>query len=384
MPCNLQSSLLTDLKIGKKSTFKKPASWPNITKNTQNSHIYLLADTRYPIGFSATAIGGYSVNIDGEHYADYNSQAQFSMADWSAYTDTEGYIIDYPTNATKAHIIDIYPQTEGNNITAFHCARIAASGEETQGILWAHFNISNTINLTKGFAQYNTYKNPIMEAVTVKRDVLKVSGLDSCFYSATNLSYIPLIDCQKIEMSFYGLLWNTTKLKQIIFKNAVPNSLQYFAYSSYIEEVKGTIDFSKVATAAYGFMSASKLKRLPTKNFSSLLTGGAQGFIGYCYALEDTYLNLSPCSGITKFEAYNTSKFKGLRVSEEAPFNHQTSPQINISNTGLNRAALITLFNDLPTVSSGQIINITGCSGIADLTDEDKAIATNKGWTIAE
>ena len=113
----LSTSLL--LKNPISSWHGKPASWPDIKTNAEEGHIYLLCDTRYPIGFAATATGGYSVNIDGVAYADYENNAQFSMADWSNYTDTEGYVIDYLEGATKAHIIDIYPQTESENITAF-------------------------------------------------------------------------------------------------------------------------------------------------------------------------------------------------------------------------------------------------------------------------
>ena len=384
MQFNLQSSLLTDLQISEKIIFKHPSSWPNIRKNIVNGHIYLLADTRYPIGFAATVTGGYSVNINGQHYADYNNQAQFSMADWSAYTDSEGYDIDYPTDASKAHIIDIYPQISGNNITSFSCKRVAASGEEQQGILWAHFNLSNSISLYRGFGQYNTYKNTVMEAVTAKNNLIKVSALDSCFYGTTNLSYTPVLNCQNIEMSFYGVLWNNKSLKKITLKNAVPTTLQYFAYTaSALEEIKGNLDFSKVTSLGNAFVTSQKLKKLPATNFSTPLTNAGNG-ISYCTALEDTIINLQNCTSLNKWESYRTAGIKGLRVSNQAPFDNATAPQINISYTGMDRQALVTLFNDLPTVTGGQIINIVGCTGTADLTDDDKAIATDKGWTITQ
>jgi len=58
-----------------------------------------------------------------------------------------------------------------------------------------------------------------------------------------------------------------------------------------------------------------------------------------------------------------------------------TSPQINIQYNGLGQAALVQVFNDLPTIVS-KTINITGCSGAAALTAPERAIATGKGWTI--
>lgn len=58
-----------------------------------------------------------------------------------------------------------------------------------------------------------------------------------------------------------------------------------------------------------------------------------------------------------------------------------TSPQINISFTNLSQAALVQVFNDLPTVTA-KTINITSATGAAALTAGERAIATGKGWTI--
>jgi hypothetical protein len=57
------------------------------------------------------------------------------------------------------------------------------------------------------------------------------------------------------------------------------------------------------------------------------------------------------------------------------------SPQINISYTSLGQAALVQVFNDLPTITS-KTIDITGALGAAALTAPERAIATGKGWTI--
>jgi hypothetical protein len=48
----------------------------------------------------------------------------------------------------------------------------------------------------------------------------------------------------------------------------------------------------------------------------------------------------------------------------------------------MDRKALVTLFNSLPTVNNGIVIDITGNRGAADLTASDIQIATDKGWTV--
>ena len=46
------------------------------------------------------------------------------------------------------------------------------------------------------------------------------------------------------------------------------------------------------------------------------------------------------------------------------------------------RADLVTILNNLATVTTTQTLTM-GSTNLAKLTDEDKAIATNKGWTLA-
>ena len=55
---------------------------------------------------------------------------------------------------------------------------------------------------------------------------------------------------------------------------------------------------------------------------------------------------------------------------------------ITFYNCFLQRDAIVEIFNGLGNASKN--INIQLNPGLADLTDSDRAIATNKGWTITE
>ncbi|MBR4508473.1 MAG: hypothetical protein IKP23_03260 [Elusimicrobiaceae bacterium] len=372
---------------GKNDWKNKPESWPDIRKNAEEGHVYLLVDTRYPIGFVVTTTAGYSVAIDGTPYADYASNAQFSMADWEDYTDTPGYDISEPTGATKAHIIDIYPQTENESINTFHCARIVESSEEEQGVLWAHFNLTNSINLYQGFGRYNYYKQPLMQACTAKNNTLKLSGIDSLFLRATSLTYVPVLDCQNISMTAYGVFYQTSAIKEVRFENTNFTTMQYLFYISGIERVKGSLKTPNCTTFSGAFQSCYNLKSFPKLNFTSATNANLVLFDDT--SLEDIVLDTSEGVNLTKIGTYATAPrfmggLKGLRVSNQAPFNNATPPQINVSRTGLDRNALVQLFNDLPIVSAGQIISIVGATGASDLTADDEAIATAKGWTITK
>lgn len=52
------------------------------------------------------------------------------------------------------------------------------------------------------------------------------------------------------------------------------------------------------------------------------------------------------------------------------------------SSTQFEESDLVTILNNLATVTSTETLTM-GSTNLAKLTDEEKAIATNKGWTLA-
>ena len=57
---------------------------------------------------------------------------------------------------------------------------------------------------------------------------------------------------------------------------------------------------------------------------------------------------------------------------------------LNISaSTKFTREALLEILGNLKAQTSGSKKLTMGSTNLAKLTDEDKAIATNKGWTLA-
>jgi hypothetical protein len=55
---------------------------------------------------------------------------------------------------------------------------------------------------------------------------------------------------------------------------------------------------------------------------------------------------------------------------------------IEFNDCSLSRQAIVALFNSLPTITSAKTITLTSNYGVTDLTDADKLIAANKGWTL--
>jgi hypothetical protein len=98
-----------------------------------------------------------------------------------------------------------------------------------------------------------------------------------------------------------------------------------------------------------------------------------------------TFMALMPSAKFTRLIIFSDDSnircgLYALSFSPQSTFSG-TAPQIDISRCNMTRAALVDVFNQLPTLS-GKQIKITACTGVTDLTAADLQIATAKGWTV--
>lgn len=329
----------------------------NNTSIEVNDVYYLL-----PYGSS----NGYNVFIDGTQYGStYASGAQCSIT-WSTSGITTGDDITTPSTL-KAHKIWIEPATEGNNIADFTGARVVSgSGYEDQGILWAHFNIDTSIFFCMGVG--NGYRNRLIKAITAKNNLLNVRNLEQSCHYCENLIYVPLLVGP-----------NTT----------ISSSFSSFYYCSSLQK----LNFKNIKVRSLGntFFACPSLLKLPKIDFSGAVF--ANRFVVNATSLKDTIIDMSSATGLRIVGIYGDSThringLKGLRVSNEAPFDYAISPQIDVSYTGLDRSALVQLFNDLsynvgyevvgsPTINNGVVSGFSGSSYVQSSTTFPGSTATS-------
>ena len=95
------------------------------------------------------------------------------------------------------------------------------------------------------------------------------------------------------------------------------------------------------------------------------------------------------CKNLTSIPQFDTSNVSSM---SQMFFNcgklkeiHMTGMKVSFDihfSTLFTREALVEIINNLASVTSTQTLTM-GSTNLAKLTDEDKAIATNKGWTLA-
>ena len=170
------------------------------------------------------------------------------------------------------------------------------------------------------------YKGATVNDLIGFNDTANVTIMIQMFFDCTNLAGIPALDTSNVTDMHY-MFRGCSKLATI-----------------------PTLDTSKVTDMSYMFQGCSKLTTIPALDASKAIN------------LRDIFNN---CTSLTSIGMY------GFRYS------------IDISRTALEHDALVAFLNQAGTAyDSSQKITM-GSAKLALLSDEEKAIATNKGWQLA-
>ena len=133
-------------------------------------------------------------------------------------------------------------------------------------------------------------------------------------------------------------------------------------------------DTSNVTTTQNMFKNCTNLTTIPLLDTSNVIS------MSYMF---------NGCSSLTTIPQLNTSNVIGMRDMFKSCSNLKSILMTNIgadldisASTKFEREDLLVILNNLKTVTSATTLTM-GATNLAKLTEEDKAIATNKGWTLA-
>jgi hypothetical protein len=353
--------------------WERPASWlpmPVITgSEVIFAALYPVTDTSYNTA-SITAFGNYIVDWgDGsiENYA-------------SGVTATHNYIYSSIPSATntpfgyRQALLTITPQagsdlTQIGDITLTDFLDVIGSGPNISiANITSNFKLQHIKWLGKvtGTLRSNT------ALIAVELDFNSFSSkanMSFLFESCENLVYVSpfntfnittfnnifsgcssLISCPEINLNNATVLDSAfllcTSIKYVPDINLInPCSVPYLFYNTGLMSINIT---GKITTAT-AFTTSTSLLTIPNLDMS--LTPSISG----------DFLS----RGLRRFLP------TGMKNSFAFP-----------TSTNLGRTELIEVFNNLGSANSGATLNISKCLGKNDLTDADKLIATNKGWTL--
>ena len=223
----------------------------------------------------------------------------------------------------------------------------------------------------------------------------------------TNSDGLPILECVSLPLTKIsggsikkiGSFKSNSIIKEISFPSTVENTDMgnYFNGCTKLETIHA-LDTSNVTNMQSMFLYNYQLKTVPlfdtskVTNIDSMFTG--------CSSLETVPLFdtskvtsaqavFAECGMLTTIPALNVSNVNVFQnifskcTSLKSILMYGMKVTFDISaSTQFEREDLITILDNLATVTNTQTLTM-GSTNLAKLTDADKAIATNKGWTLA-
>lgn len=378
--------------------WQKPADWVDIRSGALPNSVYFLAahkkDYSDYASFGVTVwvknSGTYDVYVDGVKYAT-GANGTETVINWQTLNLASGYDVTYPQEL-RTHIVRVTQSDPTKNLDRVMLGEADSTGVNKKSTLWVHCNMNYSINFNQFVGNTRgRMTDSLLEAVTSRDGVLKCTNITQMIGGQINLKTIPILDMADsngMAIPYFAYNSYANNLTNVHIRNlhqtGNKSNAEAFSYSKFKQII---FENSEVCWDAWMFQAyCLGLEKVPEGLYHPT---GEQPLVvknGW-WNLKDTVLDLSQRTGLTYVQIRGNSNsqrldsLKGLTVSPSAPLNG-TSPQINVSYTGLDRKALVNLFNSMPTASNSQVCDITGATGAANLTAEDLAIATNKGWTV--
>ena len=191
--------------------------------------------------------------------------------------------------------------------------------------------------------------------------------------------------------AFYGPYWNDITFKPKYDITFTPNQNVYTETfrGAYITDLKKILEDQKVVLDTSGcsgsngialFYQCTKLTRVPTLDMSNLPNGVATIFYN-CQSLQYVEKMILSDNGTT----FSDNAFNNCKALEEIRFEGKIGSDIDMHWSPLSHDSLMSTINALKDYSgtSGTHTLTIGTDNLAKLTDSEKAIATQKGWTLA-
>ena len=152
----------------------------------------------------------------------------------------------------------------------------------------------------------------------------------------------------------------------------------YYLFNSYkgtsIDDLIQPNDTENVTNMSSMFSYCDNITTIPQLNTSKVTS--IDGIFYNC-----SELTTIPALDVSKVKYATNSFINCMNLKSILMTGMKVSFDISAS-TKFERADLLIILNNLATVTSTKTLKM-GATNLAKLTDEDKAIATNKGWTLA-
>jgi len=377
--------------------WRRPADWlrlPKITPGEQVVYILtavfphnsnfasILCQGAYTIDWGDGTIENYASNTQANHIYNYNSIPASTYC-------SRGY---------RQVIVTIRPKS-GQNLTRIEFARKHPQSnlQNTYSQPWLDVKMSGQyINYAKFYGGSTLTYCTLLESFEFVGPNA-ITDASAMFQSCDGLQKIVQFDTSNVTNMSNMFQYCKTLREVPLLNTANVTTMNYtFSYCLSLLTIP-QFNLQNVTSMAYTFQNCETLKYIPDLNIPKV-TSMSNMFCA-CFNLRTVGdlstpqltnttnmfygdLALQSVNGLDMEKVTSSgSMFYGCVSLSYANLRNVTN-SISLTSCRLSREAIVLLFNNLKQATS-KTITITYNWGNAYLTADDRAIATNKGWTIA-
>lgn len=216
-----------------------------------------------------------------------------------------------------------------------------------------------------------------------------VSSFENAFSNCSSLKNAPSLDITN-GSNFASMMQNCTSIKSIqnLFATEttksnvnISNCFQYCTSLTFGSDMLGSL-VEKASNITGLFAGCTNLKSATAATIGEwTINAKSTSTMFYnCSSLVQI-----PCLDMTKVTISTSSMFTGctsLQLLYKGGLKNLSTSTDLSSCTALTHDSLVDLLNVIATVNTSRTLTL-GSTNLAKLTDEEKAIATGKGWTLA-
>ena len=211
-------------------------------------------------------------------------------------------------------------------------------------------------------------------------DTSNVEVMNGMFEQCTSLTDIPLLDTSKVtKMSnMFNSCTSLTSIPILNTSNVIITANMFYNCSSLTTIPQ--LDTSKVTIMNSMFYECISLTSIPQLDTRSVTDMGSMFY--RCTSL--TSVPRLDATSLT--DANNMFGHEFFPLNKFTDFGGLTNLKVNLDLTPcpkLTHDSLMNVINEAADVTSSPKTLTLGADNLAKLTDEEQAIATNKGWTLA-
>ena len=270
-------------------------------------------------------------------------------------------------------------------------------GWDVRNVTDTHHMFANCTNLTSlDVSNWDTSKITDMQSMfqncskltsldLSNWDISKTASTDCMFDGCTNLTSLDVSKWDTTGVTYMGHTFrNCNKLTSLDLSNwdtsKVTNMNSTFQNCNKLTSITFGSNFntSKVTSMNSMFLNCNDLTSLDVSNFNTSEVTDMMGVFFGCKKLTSLDVSNFDTSEVTRME----SMFDGCINLTSLDSMQNISVSLSLSSTKLDQTSLVDVINNLTTVTTTQTLTL-GTTLLAKLTEEQIAVAVNKGWTVA-